>query len=65
MLDLYFKLGGAVTVNWGFLLLRIAIGFCYEVLMRTFLQAVNAVNVARCRLLVVAIGVTSEKWPFW
>jgi uncharacterized protein len=26
MLDLYFRLGGAVTVNWGFLLLRIAIG---------------------------------------
>jgi len=26
MLNLYFRLGGAITVNWGFLLLRIAIG---------------------------------------
>jgi len=26
MLSLYFTLGGAITVNWGFLLLRIAIG---------------------------------------
>jgi predicted MPP superfamily phosphohydrolase len=25
MVDLYFRLGGAITVNWGFLLLRIAI----------------------------------------
>ena len=28
MVSLYFALGGAVTVNWGFLLLRIAIGLC-------------------------------------
>src|SRR5712692_5441570 len=26
MVNLYFRLGGAITVNWGFLLLRIAIG---------------------------------------
>ena len=26
MLNLYFRLGGAITVNWGFLLLRIVIG---------------------------------------
>jgi predicted MPP superfamily phosphohydrolase len=27
MVSLYFRLGGIITVNWGFLLLRIAVGF--------------------------------------
>src|SRR5260370_29648286 len=46
MVNLYFRLGGAITVNWGFLLLRIAIAlsiltllylsqrFCYRSLWR-------------------------------
>ncbi len=33
MVSLYFALGGAVTVNWGFLLLRIAIGLCILTLL--------------------------------